>query len=131
MKALTIRQPYADAIAHGEKRIENRTRRTSYTGPVLIHAGLIGDRQAVLDGIRPGPDVRGAVIATADLVGCHQAQDGCCAPWGFPDRWHWELDAVRALVTPLSVKGQLGLWVPSEELLAAAAWEQTKTMAVA
>lgn len=129
MKALTIRQPYADAIAHGEKRTENRTRRTSYVGTVLIHAGLTGDRQAVLDGLMPGPDTRGAIIAVADLIGCHQA-DRCCKPWGFADCWHWELAAVRTLATPLLVKGQLGLWTPSDDLLAAA-WEQTKTTAVA
>lgn len=130
MKALTIRQPWADAIAHGEKRIENRTRRTSYVGTVLIHAGLTGDRQAVLDGVLPGPDIRGAVIAIADLTGCHRAAN-CCAPWGFEDCWHWTLASVRTLKTPLPAKGQLGLWTPSEELLAAAAWEQTKTTAVA
>lgn len=130
MKALTIRQPWADAIAHGEKRVENRGRRTNYVGQVLIHAGMMGDRQAVLNGITPGPDIRGAIIAIADLVGCHRAK-GCCKPWGFEDCWHWELSDVRRLITPLPAKGQLGLWTPSEELLAAAAWDQAKTTAVA
>lgn len=131
MKALTIRQPWADAIAHGEKRIENRSRRTNYTGPVLIHAGLAEDIGALPQEMTAGwAGTRGAIIAIADLVGCHQA-DRCCKPWGFPGCWHWVLSDVRALTTPLPAKGQLGLWTPSEELLAAAAWEQTKTRAVA
>lgn len=134
MKALTIRQPWADAIAQpsdNPKRTENRTRRTSYVGTVLIHAGLAEDVGALPPEMTADwPDTRGAIIAVADLIGCHQA-DRCCKPWGFPNVWHWELAAVRALVTPLPAKGQLGLWTPSEELLAAAAWEQTKTMAVA
>jgi len=38
MKALCVLQPWAWAIIHGGKRIENRTWRTSYRGPLLIHA---------------------------------------------------------------------------------------------
>jgi hypothetical protein len=38
MKALSIRQPWAWLIVHGPKDIENRTGRTKYRGPLLIHA---------------------------------------------------------------------------------------------
>lgn len=38
MKALSIRQPWAWLIANGYKDIENRSWRTNYRGPVLIHA---------------------------------------------------------------------------------------------
>lgn len=127
IRALTIRQPWADAIAHGEKRTENRSRRTNYTGKVLIHAGLTGDREAVvIAGVWPGPDVRGAVIAVADLVGCHQAAKGCCAPWGFEDCWHWVLSDVRPLPRPIPAKGRLGLWIPDADLLAAVEAQYTE-----
>lgn len=118
-KALTVRQPWADAIAHGPKRTENRTRPTKYRGLLLIHAGLTGDRAAVLAGISVGPDKRGHVIATAQLVGCHQADGQCCGKWGFPDCWHWELADVQALTAPVPAKGQLGLWTPPSEVLLA------------
>lgn len=39
MKALTICQPYAHLILTGEKPVENRTWRSDYYGPLLIHAG--------------------------------------------------------------------------------------------
>ena len=39
MKALSIQQPWAWAIVNGFKPVENRTWRTNYTGPLLIHAG--------------------------------------------------------------------------------------------
>ena len=127
IKALTIRQPWADAIVHGTKRTENRTRPTKYRGTVLIHAGLTGDRNAVLAGIPVGPDVRGHIIGTAQLVGCHPGM-GCCAPWGRmqssrfePPLWHWELADVTALTAPVPAKGQLGLWNPTPEILAAIA----------
>ena len=39
MKAITTCQPYAELIASGAKRIENRTWSTSYRGELAIHAG--------------------------------------------------------------------------------------------
>lgn len=39
MKALSIRQPWAWLVTHGWKNIENRERRFSHRGPLLIHAG--------------------------------------------------------------------------------------------
>jgi hypothetical protein len=39
MKALTILQPWAFAIAEGEKHVENRTWKTAHRGPLAIHAG--------------------------------------------------------------------------------------------
>lgn len=40
MKCISIRQPWAWLIVNGFKDVENRTRRTSHRGPVLIHASL-------------------------------------------------------------------------------------------
>ena len=40
MKALSVRQPWAELIVAGLKDVENRTWRTDYRGPVLIHAGM-------------------------------------------------------------------------------------------
>lgn len=72
MKALSVRPPWAWAIAHAGKRIENRSRRTTYRGPIAIHASkkltesdvrrlerFLGKR------INPERFVRGAIIATA------------------------------------------------------------------
>ena len=49
MRALTVRQPWAWAIIHGGKDVENRTRNLtgSYRGPVAIHAGLQVDQGGV------------------------------------------------------------------------------------
>jgi len=60
-----------------------------------------------------------AVVATATLTGCHEAAHGCCAPWGFPDSWHWELTGVQPLARAVPRAGALGLWKPDAELLAA------------
>ncbi|NUS82701.1 MAG: ASCH domain-containing protein [Streptomyces sp.] len=150
-RGLTIRQPWAFAIAEGFKTVENRTRRTNYRGSLLIHAGLKHDgtvpivrysRDAAirLDDLggsgnfyearaavpsvlyQPHPTLAlGAVIATARLTGCHEAADGCCAPWGFPDQWHWELADVQPLQRAIAKAGALGLWTPDAGLLEAVA----------
>ena len=39
IRAITVKQPWAFAIVHGGKVIENRSRGTSYRGPIAIHAG--------------------------------------------------------------------------------------------
>jgi hypothetical protein len=151
-RGLTIKQPWAFAIAEGFKAVENRSRRTTYRGALLIHAGRAVDdavsivhysrdaairldelggrsnywdaREYLPSRIVPAPPTSlalSAVIATAELVGCHQAVDGCCVPWGFPDCWHWELANVQPLTRAVPKAGALGLWKPDAELLAAVA----------
>lgn len=86
MKALTIKQPWASLIVHGIKDIENRTWRTDYRGPLLIHAsktiyggnlkGFLNKEQ--LEAVGEGYDevVReqlthvGAIIGRVDIVDC-------------------------------------------------------------
>jgi hypothetical protein len=38
-KAISIRQPWAWLIVNGFKDVENRSWKTKYRGPVLVHAG--------------------------------------------------------------------------------------------
>jgi hypothetical protein len=126
VKALTIRQPWAWAIAAGHKPVENRSWTTSYRGPLAIHAGKGIDRHALPFvrellaplGVDPTeleqPLIRGAVIATAELVDvCARAANGdtCdCGPWAEPGQFHWRLANVQRLAEPVPVTGRLGLW---------------------
>ena len=124
MRVLSIRQPWAWCIASSTKRIENRSRFFRYRGPLAIHAGLTVDDWAlehappVLDAIRdwrrrhPGERLQmptGGIVAVAELVDCHVAA-GCCAPWGEPLIHHLRLEGVRALKTPVPLRGRLGLF---------------------
>ena len=46
LRVLTVRQPWAWAIVHGGKDVENRVRSLGpYRGPVAIHAGLALDHE--------------------------------------------------------------------------------------
>ncbi|WP_086708909.1 ASCH domain-containing protein [Streptomyces antimycoticus] len=128
MRALTIRQPWAALIAHADKRIENRVWPTSYRGPLLIHAGKSIDRRA-MEHPPVAAEVRrlrekgiqlelGAVIAVAQLSGCH-SPDGFCTRWSAPGQFHFELDDdVLALPLPVPWTGRLQLWHPPAELVA-------------
>jgi hypothetical protein len=121
--ALTIRQPWAGAIAHQTKRVENRAWKLpeKHVGArILIHAAAQPDRNAQVYGERL--DVYGAIVAVATITGCHYSQDGtCCGPWGFESAYHWTLADVVALDEPVPAKGRLGIWTPTADLIAAAA----------
>lgn len=118
MKALTIRQPWAGAIAHQTKRVENRSWKlpAKHEGAhILIHAGAERDRNAVVHG--PNLDVYGAIVAVATVTGFHWSDDGqCCGPWGFENTYHWTLTDVTAL-DPIPCKGRLQFWEPSPAVI--------------
>jgi hypothetical protein len=123
MRALTVKYPWSAAIAHGEKRIENRTRPVpaKHLGTtILIHAGAAEDENALpADMVHQWPRHFSAIVAVATLASSHQ-DDGCCRPWGFPHAWHWVLEDVRPVQhPPRPVRGQLGLWTVDDDVLAA------------
>lgn len=150
MKAITVRQPWAQAIATGAKTVENRTRLYAYRGPFAIHAGTgwsdrgaADDRIAQWHGQRQGFSIpchpmpleelfpTGVIVAVADLVDVHP-DGGCCRPWGESsyveaggrDRrqiTHMVLEGVMQLTEPVPARGWLGLWdVPAELAVAIA-----------
>jgi hypothetical protein len=125
MKALTVKQPWADAITHGMKHTENRTwLPPQNTGAhILIHAGAAYDpmgRFVITDWttLESWPDTRGAIVAVAEIGGVHLAENGCCAPWGQPGVYHWTLEDVIALPEPVPCGGRQKLWTPDDDVLA-------------
>ncbi len=90
MKAISIWQPWASAIASGAKRIETRGWPTAYRGPILIHAAKERNREGLeraersvmwrsvlawdLDDKRSAEEFLpfGSIIAMCDLVDCRK-----------------------------------------------------------
>jgi hypothetical protein len=124
LRALTVRQPYPDAIILGSKKTENRSWPipAKHVGTrVLIHAGAAPKRRAVLpEGVDTSawPGTLGVILAVATLAGCH-FDAGCCRPWGFAEVFHWQLVDVRPLAVPVPAKGALGFWTPGDDVLTA------------
>ncbi len=109
-RVLGVRNPWAALIIHGcpdgsFKDVENRSRRTSHRGPLLIHAGLATDPSEWNGKLGEVPS--GAIIGVVDLIDC--VQDSA-SEWAEASSWHWLLANPRPLTTPIPARGQLGLW---------------------
>lgn len=139
MKALTLHQPWASAIAAGLKHYETRPRRLKYRGPIAIHAGKKYVNQDILSGIRsnlpfshkhhwPAVFPYGMVVAMADMTDCLEMDEELIASmsplelllgdWQ-PGRFAYKLENVRALDQPVEVSGAQGLWNLDESIITA------------
>lgn len=102
MKAISVKQPWANMIADGEKSIETRTWSTEYRGEILIVSARDPD-------IPPA----GCAVAIATLTECRPMSvldepDACCRK--SPGAYAWVLENVRRIKVPFPVKGQLRLF---------------------
>lgn len=101
MKALSIKQPWANMIASGEKTIETRTWCTDYRGPLLIVSSKT-----------PKIEPAGYALAIGNLIDCRpmtkdDEEEACCRI--YPDAHAWVLTNVRR-IKPFPVRGMLGLY---------------------
>lgn len=132
LRALTLIQPWAWAVAHAGKAIENRT----WPPPkwlvgqrLAIHAGMKWDEDAVafiedVSGRAPPAErTHGAIVAIAKVAGVLEdcdvdrggARRSANLEW-FAGPCGWLLEDVVA-IEPLPCKGAQGLWPVPDELL--------------
>ena len=118
VKALTIRQPWAELILRGRKPYELRSWKTKYRGPLVIHSAMKVDsddaRQLGLNpemlttgcfvGIAVLSDVRPYTGKDAKLLSSKRAG----GDW-YPNLFSWVLMKPRR-ISPIEAKGQLGLF---------------------
>ena len=134
LRAITLWQPWASAIALGWKGIETRGRRTLHRGPIAIHAAKVWgptqrDAARRLSGIirRPADhfdaEPRGVVVCVVNLVDCIEMTEELIAKtpalqrafgdWR-PGRWAWYLEDVQSLLEvddgPLALRGRQSMW---------------------
>lgn len=138
--ALSIRQPWAYAVAAGWKNIENRDWRNpnpglKFRGPVAIHAsaGMTQDEYHGASSIfrhcgyePPSPHelVRGAIIGTAEIVDIVKQSE---SPWFF-GRLGLVIANPRLLPEPIPCSGALGFfeWKAGGEITPLAKWMMPK-----
>lgn len=124
-KVLTVRQPYASLLVGGVKDVENRSRRISYRGTVLIHAGarmhdvvsflrkrheFTVEEIVVMTQVNEVEerDLFGCIVGSVEIVDC--VQDST-SPWAERGQWHWVCRNAKVFDHPVrDVKGRLGLW---------------------
>jgi hypothetical protein len=122
MQALTIRQPWAHAILHLGKDVENRTFRVHYRGPLLIHAAAYKERhprQLLVKYIEPPSEESLLSLSLGHIVGVVNLDDcvrNAKSLWAEPGKWHWLLGKRRP-IRPVMCKGWLGLWTPSAAVM--------------
>ena len=113
MKALTICQPWAELIAQGAKRVENRTWRTHYRGPLAIHAGLSRGRVRG-SGFSEEELSFGAIVAVAELYDVLTLEEvQLCTRHDLTyaeGPLCWMLRDARRLATPIPCRGYQQLW---------------------
>jgi hypothetical protein len=132
LRAVSVRQPWAWAIARGHQPVLNRAADTGHRGPVAIYASFRVDlesfesdvvRRAASAAWEPADPVAaiGGIVAVVSLAGvCAAAVSGApcgCGEWASPGAYHWQLADPRPLRWPVLAVGQAGLW----ELTAAVA----------
>ncbi len=90
--ALSVRQPFAEQIMRGTKKIEYRSMKTNIRGRVYIYAS----KQPRMDAyekmkVEPGTFPAGVIVGTVEIVDCKES-------WG---EYHWILANPQRLKTPL------------------------------
>lgn len=127
MKALSIRQPWADLIAKGIKDVENRSWWTGTRERIYIHAGKTFDESGhyYMDGERlPGASENllprkvdydfGAIIGEVDIVDCKFRKavliDTGFSSWHNPGYWGFILANPVLYDKPIPCRGQLGFF---------------------
>lgn len=102
LKALSVKQPWANRIASGEKTIETRKWHTPYRGELLIVSSKY-----------PPIAPAGCALAVAQLVDCRpmtrdDERSACCSV--YLGAFSWVLADVQALLDPIPIKGALGIY---------------------
>ena len=101
MKCISVKQPWANMIARGEKTIETRLWMTKHRGQIAIASSAA-----------PNICPAGCVVAIAEIVDCRrmtrsdEAAAGCRI---YPGAWAWVLANVER-IEPRPVKGQLRIY---------------------
>lgn len=129
-RALSIQQPWAWAITDLDKRVENRSKPTSFRGEVFIHASAKARPLRYLDCLTDAEMIvasdahmddqmpLGAIVGVMQITDCICAASGTAKDSG--DRWlegpwAYVLENVIKLPRPVPCKGALGFWrVPAD-----------------
>ncbi len=122
MKAITIWQPYAQAIVLGLKRFETRSWATKYRGRIAIHASkkaltkqskILAQKYDIEDcpfgKVLLIADLTDCILMTEDFIKKQKQSELDFGDWQI-GRYAWKLENIRLLDAPIVISGKQGLW---------------------
>ncbi len=134
MKVLSLTEPFATLIRWKKKRIETRSWKTNYRGPLYIHASMTKlsknslEDNELMSLIENKEMNFGNIICRCNLVDCiymteeyvnqmkeNNYQEYICGKYSV-GRYAWILENIEPLDEPIKVKGQLNIWNYYNEL---------------
>ena len=119
MKALSVKQPYACAIAEGYKNIEFRSKPTSHRGELLICASK-SERGYTTDDGKKLPV--GCAMVIVNVIDCRRMTEADKSEYGAPQNidgwWAWVLDPnTGETVEPKNVNGSISFFNVDDDLI--------------
>jgi hypothetical protein len=126
LRALSLRQPWAWAILHAGKDIENRKWNTRVRGRIALHAAYGMTLEEYQDGcdfinsIKPNivvpafeQIIRGAIVGLVEITDVVRKHS---SPW-FEGPYGFVVARPQLLAMPIECPGALGFWNVSPELV--------------
>ncbi len=116
MKVLSLKQPFAELILQGKKKIELRKWNTNFRGEFLIHASKVPDKKAMEEfGFTNLPC--GMIVGKAKLIEVkhyknekeHNQDKNLHLASNFWGNYGFILENVER-INPIPAKGQLNFW---------------------
>ena len=126
MKALSLKQPWAELILQGRKTVETRKWKTAFSGQFLIHSSLVPDaKNMALFGFAELPT--GCIVGTAEITDVIEYptmesfnnDEGrhCAHVTAYPKkRYGFVLANVRRIM-PIPYKGQLNFFTVPDDIM--------------
>ena len=123
MKALSIRQPWADMITTGEKSLEFRSRPTQHRGKLVICSSNFDEGYTVeIAGVaRPLP--LGMMLSVVEIIDCRPVTTEDLNHAGAPSMvggYAWEFSDIVDVLIPAPVLGRVNFFdVPDDQIVSA------------
>ena len=116
MKVLSLKQPFAELILQGKKKIELRKWNTKFRGEFLIHSSKIPDKEGMIKfGLNDLP--LGFIIGKANLIDVknykseeeHKKDKNLHLATSFWGNHGFVLEDIKR-IEPIPAKGKLNFW---------------------
>ena len=117
MKALSLKQPFAELILQGRKKIELRKWNTKFRGEFLIHASKVSDKEAMkrfgFENLPLGCIVGKAFLKDVKKYNSDEEHSKdkdlhlAASTWG---NYGFILENAERIIPPIPCKGKLNFW---------------------